>query len=260
MVNTKYDYITRKVLENLLYNENLTHKLIAKRLNTSEQTIWRKCKKFEIIPILQRKYLICTKCKLEKPKNEFKTGKQVSRKCQKCRSKESVLRSRKYNRTFEGHIRVMYSRMLQRLKRDRYYSKFKNIIISKEDFILLAKTSKEYKKLFLQWRKFNFSMGFTPTPDRINNNIGYLIDNIRFLAQRDNSSRKCGGAACVYIGVYEYRGVYKNLYKYLAHFTNKRIKYRCGYYKTELEAAQAVDRKCIELEIPQKNNTIKKPK
>ena len=51
----------------------------------------------------------------------------------------------------------------------------------------------------------------------------------------------------------------KRVSKYLATFTYAAKNYFCGYFLTELEAAQAVNIKCVELDIPLKNPEIALP-
>ena len=54
---------------------------------------------------------------------------------------------------------------------------------------------------------------------------------------------------------YKFTGVYfnKKSSKYKGQITHKRKIYHCGSYLTELEAAQATNAKCVELDIPLQN-------
>jgi hypothetical protein len=45
----------------------------------------------------------------------------------------------------------------------------------------------------------------------------------------------------------------KKISKYIAAFTHEQKRYYCGCFSNELEAAQAVNWKCLELDIPVKN-------
>ena len=51
----------------------------------------------------------------------------------------------------------------------------------------------------------------------------------------------------------------KDRSKYLAYFIHEQKRYHCGTFSDELEAAQAVNLKCAELDIPLKNPKVGLP-
>jgi hypothetical protein len=59
----------------------------------------------------------------------------------------------------------------------------------------------------------------------------------------------------------KFAGVYfnKNTSKYIGQFAHEKNNYYCGYFLNELEAAQAVNAKCVELDIPLKNPEVGLP-
>ena len=59
----------------------------------------------------------------------------------------------------------------------------------------------------------------------------------------------------------KFTGVYvdKSGSKYNTGFSHEKKAYRCGRFLNELEAAQAVNAKCVELNIPMKNPEVGLP-
>ena len=53
--------------------------------------------------------------------------------------------------------------------------------------------------------------------------------------------------------------LYKDRSKYLARFIHEKKNYFCGYFSNELEAAKAVNAKCIDLDIPLRNPEVGLP-
>ena len=87
------------------------------------------------------------------------------------------------NKTLLNRIRFMYSQMKKR-------SKTKQLsLLSKEEFLHLALSSTTLLQLYNNWFNSGFKLSLTPTPDRINNLLGYDIDNIQFLSYVDNQSK-----------------------------------------------------------------------
>lgn len=159
-------------------------------------------------------------------------------------------------KTFEGKLVSIYYSMVYRDKLRGF-----NNTIEKRCFILQGKKSKIYKNLYNRWVESGYLHALVPSVDRINPRLGYIKENIQFLTLRDNSAKGSTGsknARCMttYIGVYlDPRPNRKKTWATSLQFKGNHL--GVGYHLTPLEAARAVDLKCIELGIPQKNNLIK---
>ncbi len=63
-------------------------------------------------------------------------------------------------------------------------------LLDKESFYEWAKSSYEFHDMFSQWEASNYDRKLTPTVDRIDSSIGYVISNMRWLTHSVNSSRR----------------------------------------------------------------------
>jgi hypothetical protein len=61
--------------------------------------------------------------------------------------------------------------------------------ISRQEFVAWAGSSNEYKKLFKEWEISGFLRKLTPTIDRVDPAEGYIISNMEFVTQGENSRR-----------------------------------------------------------------------
>lgn len=85
-------------------------------------------------------------------------------------------------------LKEMYHGMVQRTKKRKKF-KIENII-PKEEFMKFGINNENYKKLYQEWELSGKQLKFTPSVDRINNNIGYERNNIQFITFSDNV-KKC---------------------------------------------------------------------
>lgn len=64
----------------------------------------------------------------------------------------------------------------------RKYNVYGKELCSKEDFMKWCNDNIEvFEKIWKEWEKSNFSEKFSPSIDRINNNLGYTTDNMQWL-------------------------------------------------------------------------------
>lgn len=108
----------------------------------------------------------CSEC--NNHKHHFKNGM-----CQAC-----------YKRTPEGLILQMYGNM-------KYRSKLKDftIIVDKYTFENFANNSSEFKELYNNWQNHLYDQRYTPSIDRVDNDKGYIVGNMQFITQSENSRK-----------------------------------------------------------------------
>ena len=108
------------------------------------------------------------------------------------RNKKDYLVTKKYEKTKKGFLVRTYRNMLsrvtgiQKLKSHLYFGKE---ILNKELFYEFSLNNEIFSNLFKNWENNNYLQKLTPSIDRIDSKLGYLIDNIRWLTHSENSSQ-----------------------------------------------------------------------
>lgn len=98
----------------------------------------------------------------------------------------------KYERTKSGKLMRMYRNMLSRVsgvqskKRHLYEGKE---IIDKELFYKFAMESEKFHELYDGWVASGYQMKMSPSVDRIDSSLGYVIGNMEFVTHSENSRR-----------------------------------------------------------------------
>lgn len=100
-----------------------------------------------------------------------------------------------YRRTFKGYFSEVYSRIKKRCAGGD--PRYKDMIYMKpyEWKFFLEKTTYPRRVLYDAWVVSGYKLRMAPSIDRINSEIGYILDNCRWLTQWENSSNggKVGG-------------------------------------------------------------------
>ena len=96
----------------------------------------------------------------------------------------------KYRHSKNGLIRRLYSLIKRRTsggncKNPELYEGLQ--LMSKESFIEWANSSIEFHVLHQNWVESNYDTRFTPSVDRIDSTIGYVIENVRWVTHKQNS-------------------------------------------------------------------------
>lgn len=79
--------------------------------------------------------------------------------------------------------------------RPNYYGK---PICTKEEFINKFLTDAQFLALYKKWQDAGFTRAASPAIDRINNNLGYTLDNLEFISHRVNSTKDVVEPVIVY--------------------------------------------------------------
>lgn len=106
------------------------------------------------------------------------------------RSKRNEIVKR-YKRTLKGMILDRFKEMRCRVegKRPKGKHRYEGLpICEKEDFLNWSLSSLELLNLYNQWVKSDYKRSLSPSVDRINSSDGYLLNNIRWITQSENSS------------------------------------------------------------------------
>lgn len=99
-----------------------------------------------------------------------------------------------YKRSRYGRLYVSYKLLKHRCE-GRYpigpRRLYKGLpFLSKLEFLDWAANQSDYHRLYDDWVKHDFAYALTPTVDRIDPKIGYLIGNIRWLPFKKNARRQ----------------------------------------------------------------------
>lgn len=143
----------------------------------------------------------CKDCSLLKDKSEFYN---IQGECKEC-TKTRVINNQNLNEeyynlynwwrnhySYKRRISLTYSRMRARSLRefDRTYNSYNKNLMSKKDFKVwcnLKESKASYSKIWNEWKDSGFETKFSPSIDRVNNNLGYEVGNIQWLSKRDNN-------------------------------------------------------------------------
>lgn len=125
-----------------------------------------------------RKKIICKRC--NKSKLHFGLGF-----CSSC------LRHHKRQTRPSFYLGTCYSEMSRRCKTfDPLRPRYKGLsICSREEFIDKFVNNKQFIKLFKNWQKNGFKRKYAPSIDRIDNNLGYTLENLQFIQQNQNGKK-----------------------------------------------------------------------
>lgn len=172
---------------------------------------------------LGRTLCICSRC--NKEKIHFGLGM-----CSAC------LRRTKRETRPSFYLGTCYSEMSRRVKtydpeRPNYFGKE---ICTKEDFINLFLYDSEFLRLYKKWQNSDYKRKHAPSIDRIDNEKGYIISNLRFTTHFENTGKDARIAIKLVKGseviiFKSCRDAAKFLGTQTSHFC--RIRKEHGYYK-----------------------------
>lgn len=100
--------------------------------------------------------------------------------------------TRKYERTKEGKLMRTYRNMLSRvlgiLKKKRHLYEGKDIL-PRAEFYAWAMASEEFHRLYEGWVASGYRCGASPSVDRVDPSLGYVMGNMEWVTHSENSRR-----------------------------------------------------------------------
>jgi hypothetical protein len=129
---------------------------------------------------------ICLKCKVEKPVSEFYSCKSrldgLQSYCKVC----SNDRKREYYRTLNGLVHRIYEHQKISSKKRGHRPPAYNFKALYDWFT----NQPNYKELYNNWKNSNYDKDLRPSVDRLDDNKGYSLDNIRLITWYENRKKE----------------------------------------------------------------------
>lgn len=100
--------------------------------------------------------------------------------------------TKKYERTKNGKLMRTYRNMLSRvsgIQKKKAHLYEGNEIISKEDFYRWALSCRDFHAIYDAWVASGYTMRNSPSIDRIDPSMGYIIGNMQWLTHSENSAK-----------------------------------------------------------------------
>lgn len=146
----------------------------------------------------------CRNCNQIKDLNEFVKHKECkdghTNCCKNCKLElQKVSRevnqnnyTKRYEKTKKGFLMRTYRNMQSRITGIQYkkhHLYMGKSILTKEDFYNWALSNNQFKILFEIWEENNYQNRLTPSIDRLDEKLGYIIENIQWITHSENSRK-----------------------------------------------------------------------
>ena len=108
----------------------------------------------------------------------------------KRRAQTDYLDTKKYEKTRKGFLMRTYRNMksrtggVQKLKAHLYEGLD---LLPKKEFYVWTLNDPTFDKLFVAWESTNYSRKLTPSINRKDPNLGYVLDNLEWITHSENS-------------------------------------------------------------------------
>jgi hypothetical protein len=114
-------------------------------------------------------------------------------------------------------------------------------LVGREEYIVWGLSRPEFNKLWWDYVASKFDFKLTPTPDRIDNDKGYSLDNMQWITLSQNS-RKNGGSNCkMRTNKTGFIGVKKVGRKWQSYTTKDSKQVSLGFFDSAEKAAKVRD-------------------
>lgn len=138
---------------------------------------------------------ICNVCHFERDESNFYSRELICKPCglirqKNYRKKTNNSNTKIYEKTFKGFLVRTYRNMKSRVtgiqkKKAHIYLGLE--ILSKEEFYKFSINNEAYKNLYINWKQKEHNRKLTPSINRINPDLVYILDNIEWITHSDNS-------------------------------------------------------------------------
>lgn len=104
-----------------------------------------------------------------------------------------IERTKKYCKTYSGYILKSYHSMKQRtLGKLECFARWKGKeLLPKSDFIKWTENNAEFLNLFKAWTLSGYQKKLSPSINRLDNNLGYVLSNMEWIPHGENARRAC---------------------------------------------------------------------
>lgn len=98
---------------------------------------------------------------------------------------------KRYRTNPDRYLKHKYYMMRRRClgKTDHHSYDGRDLLTEKEWQNFCLETQEEFMSLFISWQNSGYQRKFAPSIDRIDNNRGYVLGNIQWLIQSENSAK-----------------------------------------------------------------------
>lgn len=118
-------------------------------------------------------------------------------KCKECTKRYARERDtraidmKRYRTNPDRYLKHKYYMMRRRClgKTDHHSYDGRDLLTEKEWQNFCLETQEEFMSLFISWQNSGYQRKFAPSIDRIDNNRGYVLGNIQWLIQSENSAK-----------------------------------------------------------------------